>query len=117
MDSKQSGRRGCGGDKYRRLSTGFNCKKESSGANFLGEKVESGEGIFRWGGLTARLMLLGETPQRGKDGWDKRTKRDTGAMSENPDGRGVAQAGGGAGFSQVGKAHPNRTEAETRAQT
>ena len=30
---------------------------------------------------------------------------------------GVAQAGGGAGFSQVWKAHPNRTEAEPRAQT
>ena len=117
MDSKQSGRRGYGGDKYRRLSTWFSCKKESSRANFLGEEVESGEGIFRWGGLTARLMLLGETWQRGKDGWDKREKRDTGAMSENPDGRGVAQAVGGAGFSQVWKAHPNRTETETRAQT
>lgn len=45
MDSKQSGRRGCGGDKYRRLSTGLAVK--SSGANFLGGG-ESGEGIFRW---------------------------------------------------------------------
>lgn len=35
-----------------------------------------------WGELTARLMLVGETLQRGKDGWDKREKRDLGAMSE-----------------------------------
>lgn len=69
------------------------------------------------GELTARLMLVGETLQRGKDGWDKREKRDPGAMSEIPDGCGVAQAAGGAGFSQVWKAHPNRTEAEPRAHT